>query len=85
VFEAVTGRGRLRTWTVIRSAFLPAFHDEVPWVIADVEFDDSGGVRMVARLIDGPESQLTCGAPVVTTFEDVAPGVTLPRFKLVEV
>jgi uncharacterized protein len=84
VFEIVTGSGWIRSWTVIRQAFLPAFHLEVPWVIADVEFDSLDGVRMIGRLVDGPGSKLSIGARVFTTFEDISPEVALPCFKLVE-
>jgi|ERR1700683_1391243 len=81
-FRPISGTGRMRTWTVIQDPFLPGFRAEVPYIIADVEFDDVPDVRMVARLTIDGEAPLVIGAPTETTFEDVASGIALPRFRL---
>ncbi len=81
-FVPISGRGRLRTWTVMRDAFLPAFRQEIPWVIGEAELDDARGVRLLARVAAPAETRLTLGTPVETVFEDVAPGVALPVFRL---
>jgi uncharacterized OB-fold protein len=88
-FEEVDGRGTVRSWTVVRRSFLPGFEDVVPFVLVDVELDDTGSddrrdVRLIGRLVDGPEAPLVLGARVVTVFERLADGVAVPAFELVE-
>jgi uncharacterized OB-fold protein len=79
-FEPVTGRGRLRSWTIVRQSFLNGF--DVPFMLVDVELDDQPTVRMIGRLLDGPDAAVALGAPVTLGFEDIAPGVAVPAFSL---
>lgn len=78
-FVPVEGRGGVRSWTVIRQSFVPGFDDDVPFVLADVEID---GVRLIGRLVDGPDAPLHLGAPVHVVFEDLGEGVAVPAFAL---
>ncbi len=78
----VSGKGRLRSWTVVRQALLPGFADLVPYVTVDVELDEQAGLRIIGRLLDGPGSPLALGARVTACFEDIAPGVAVPAFRL---
>lgn len=82
-YEPVSGRGRLRSWTVTHDAFLPGFRADAPYVVADVELDEQPGLRMVGRLAGGDPGRLELGAPVEVVFEDVADGVAVPCFRLV--
>lgn len=79
-FEPVSGRGRIRTWTVIRQSFLRGF--AVPFLLVDVELEDQPQVRMVARLLEPVDVALAIGMPVKAAFEDLAPGVAVPAFVL---
>jgi hypothetical protein len=79
-FEPVSGRGIVRAWTVVRQSFLPGF--EVPFVLVDVELDEQAELRLIGRLVDGPDVPLTLGARVGPAFEDIAPGVSIPAFAL---
>jgi uncharacterized OB-fold protein len=79
-FEPVDGRGRIRTWTVISRSFLQGF--DLPFVLVDVELNDQPQVRIVGRLLDGPDAPLRLGAPVVVAFEDLAPDIAVPAFRL---
>lgn len=78
-WQAVSGRGKIRTWTVVRHSFLQGF--DLPFVLADVELDDDPGVRMVGRLLDGPETDLALGDRVEVAFEDIADGIAIPSFR----
>jgi hypothetical protein len=66
----------------MRSSFLPGFGDEVPFVLVDVELDAQPGLRMIGRLLDGPEAPVALGVRVSLGFEDVADGVSVPAFRL---
>jgi uncharacterized OB-fold protein len=81
-FQPVGGRGSVRSWTVVRQSFLPGFEDDLPFVLVDVELDLQPELRLIGRLIDGPDAPLALGAAVRVAFEDVAPGVAIPAFAL---
>ena len=80
VFEEVGGRGAVRSWVVVRESFLPGF--DVPFVLVDVAMDEDDGVRLIGRLLDGPDAPLARGERVRVAFEDLAPGVAVPAFIL---
>jgi uncharacterized OB-fold protein len=81
VFVPVDGTGTIRSWTIMRQSFLPGF-DDGPFVLVDVELSAQPDLRMIGRLIDGPEVPLRIGAPVSLAFEDLAPGLAVPAFTL---
>jgi uncharacterized OB-fold protein len=80
-FTPVSGRGVVRSWTVVRQAFLPGF--DVPFVLVDVELSEQAGLRHIGRLLDGVEADLHIGAQVRVAFEDLADGIAVPAFELV--
>ena len=82
-FVPVSGRGVVRSWTVMHQSFVPGFDDLIPFVLVDVELEEQRDLRTIGRLLDGPDAPLRIGAPVVVAFEDLAPGVSVPAFELV--
>lgn len=74
----VSGRGKVRSWTVIRHSFLSGF--DLPFLLVDVQLDDHPQVRLIGRLVDGPETPLALGDALSLTFDDLAPGVSVPAF-----
>jgi uncharacterized OB-fold protein len=81
-FEPVDGRGVVRSWTVLRQPFLPGFADDLPIVLVDVAIDATDDVRLIGRLLDGPDAKLRLGAPVEVAFEELGDGVAVPAFAL---
>lgn len=81
-FTPVSGRGVVRSWTVVRQAFLPGFDADLPFVLVDVELAEQAELRLIGRLLDGPNADLHIGDPVTVGFEDLAPGVAVPAFEL---
>lgn len=81
-WRQVSGRGVLRSWTVVHTAFLPWFGPLVPYVVAAAELEEQGGLRLTARLADPPGTPLAYGAPVDTVFEELADGVAVPLIRL---
>jgi uncharacterized protein len=81
-YQPVSGRGTVRSWTVLHDSFLPGFEDDLPLVLVDVELDEQADLRMVSRLLDGPEAPLRLGDRVTVAFEDLASGVSVPAFVL---
>lgn len=81
-FVPVDGRGTIRSWTVLRDSFLPGFATDIPFVLVDVELDVQADLRLVGRLVDGPDVPLHIGDRVHTVFDDLADGVAVPAFAL---
>ncbi len=80
VFTPVSGRGTVRSWTVMHQSFLQGF--DVPFVLVDVELVEQADLRLIGRLLDGPDAPLGIGDAVTLAFEDVAAGISVPAFTL---
>lgn len=78
----VPGTGTLFTYAVVHQPLMPALVDVVPYVVAMVELDGTGGTRLTSNLVDAPLDSLGAGLPVEVTWEDMSPSLTLPRFRL---
>ena len=81
-WERVSGQGRVRSWTIMRDAFLPAFKADIPWLLVDVELDEQSELRTIGRLVDGPDARVKLHARVEVVFDDLVPGVSVPAFRL---
>lgn len=82
-FTAVSGCAVVRSWTIIRQAFLPGFEQELPFVLVDVELAEQADLRLIGRLLDGVDAELRVGAEVRVAFEDLTTEISLPAFELV--
>jgi uncharacterized OB-fold protein len=80
-FQPVSGRGSIRTWTVVRDGFLPGFRSEVPYVVAEVELEEQAGLRVIGQIVDSADTDLAIGSPVEVVFEDLAGGLAVPHFR----
>jgi hypothetical protein len=54
----------------------------VPFVLVDVELTAQADLRLIGRLVDGPEASFRVGDAVRLAFEDLTPGVAVPAFAL---
>lgn len=74
-----SGRGRVFTYTIVTRAMHPGFAERVPYAPAVIELDE--GVRLLSEVIDCPPDELRIDLPVEVVFQEVAEGVTLPKFR----
>ena len=81
-FEPVSGRGAVRSWTVMRQSALSGFAADLPFVLVDVELAEQPELRLIGRLLDGVHAPLRLGAPVTVAFEDLPDGMAVPAFVL---
>ncbi|MGE0878725.1 MAG: Zn-ribbon domain-containing OB-fold protein [Acidimicrobiia bacterium] len=81
-FTPVSGKGTVRSWVIMRDTFLPGFRDDIPYLLVDIEIDEQKELRLIGRLVDGPDANIHLGDRVSTVFDDMAPGVSVPAFKL---
>jgi uncharacterized OB-fold protein len=84
-WTAVSGRGRLFSWSVVRRAFIPQFADGVPYVTGLVAIDEDPAVRLVTRVVDCDPTALRPDLPVRVVFRPlrfpgIARTVTAPMF-----
>lgn len=77
----VSGEGQLKSWTVIRDAFLPAFASETPYVVGDIELAEQPRLRMAARVVGLEPADLELGLPMRVTFVDLDDGLSVPHFE----
>jgi uncharacterized OB-fold protein len=78
-WEPVSGRGHVRTWTVVRHSFLKGF--ELPFTLVDVQLDEQPKIRMIGQLLGGGDTLLALGDPVEVAFDDVGSGTSIPAFR----
>jgi uncharacterized OB-fold protein len=67
-WHAVSGRGALFSWAVVRRVFLPAFEDRVPFVTALIALDEDPAVRIVSYVVDAEPDALVAGMPLTVRF-----------------
>ncbi len=58
------------------------FQGEVPYVVALIQLEE--GVRMASNVIGCAPDAVQAGMAVGIVFEDVADGLTLPKFRPLE-
>ena len=81
-WAALSGRGRVHTWTVITHPVHPAAVARVPYVVVEVELVEQTNLRMISNLIDCDPAAITFGAPVTLAFTPHPNGQKLPVFRL---
>ena len=75
----VSGRGTVFSWAIMHQVYHPGFAAEVPYAVVVIELDE--GARLVSNLVDCAPADIRAGMPVEVVFDDVAPDVTLPKFR----
>jgi uncharacterized OB-fold protein len=74
------GRGSVFSWIVVTHPVpMDVYAGDVPYVVALVALDE--GVRMASNIVGCAPSDVQGNMRVEVVYDEVAPGVTLPRFK----
>jgi uncharacterized OB-fold protein len=76
----VSGRGTIYSFVIAHAPVLPAFQPRLPMPIVLVELAEDPTLRMIGNIVG--DARPTIGAKVEVAFEEVAPDVTLPQWKL---
>jgi uncharacterized OB-fold protein len=74
----LSGLGTIYTFGVVQSDLIPAFRDDLPYVIALVDLDE--GPRMTTRIVECLPEAVQIGMRVRVVFQDVG-DFTLPYFR----
>lgn len=80
-WQEASGRGSIYSFTVIRRAPSAAFKPDLPYVLALVELEDSGGVRMMSNVVDCDPDGVRVDMKVELLFDDVTAEISLPKFR----
>jgi len=83
-YERVSGRGTIYANTITYDARTPAFTARQPYAIVWVELVEQPRLRILANMPDTPLEDVRIGASVAVYFEELAPGVKVPQFRLLE-
>ncbi len=80
-WQEVAGRGTVYSYTIVHRAYLPSLADRVPYVVIVVELAGAGGARLVSNLVDSVPAAVRVGLAVEVVWEDIGPGLAVPRFR----
>jgi len=76
-WTAVSGRGTLFSWAVVRRALVSVFAEKVPFITALVSLAEDPAVRVVTNLVDCEPEALRAELPVRVVFRPlVFPNLT---------
>lgn len=75
-----SGRGHVKTFTVIRRAVSAAYEPDVPYVVALIALEE--GPTLMSNVVGCPPESVRIGAPVRVRFDVWTPEVTVPVFTL---
>lgn len=78
-WKDVPGRGELYTYTIVHRPI--AAGQELPYIVAVIALEDSGGLRMISNLVDADPNALAIGMPVEVVWEDMSAELAIPRFR----
>jgi len=73
-FEAVSGRGRIKSFIVVRHPAVPGYLEDLPYVVAIVDLEEQAGLRLPGRLLDADPEGLEVGLPVRAEIVDLPGG-----------
>lgn len=77
----VSGRGKVYTWTVVTHPVHPAAVDRAPYNVVQVQLEEQPDLLMVSNLVGVRNEDIRFDMPVEVVFEDLEPGVKLPKFQ----
>ena len=80
----LSGRGIVKSFSVVHHSAVPSFKDDLPYVVAAVELDGTDGhVNIVSNIVGGSWQEVKVGMTVEVVFNDLSAEATLPQFRAV--
>ncbi len=73
------GTGEVMSWIVYHQSFNAAWAPELPYNVALIKVD--GAHTMISNLVGIPLEEIEVGLSVRVVFDDVADGVSIPKFR----
>jgi uncharacterized OB-fold protein len=83
-FEAVSGRGRVYSFSITKSgARQDVFARMTPYIVGFVELDEQPGLFMYTNFPGSTEDDIEIGQPVIVDFEKIDDVNAIPQFRVV--
>jgi hypothetical protein len=79
-----SGTGTVWGHTVTYKNSTPGWEDFVPYCMALIEMDDTGGVKMVTNIVNCDPESVYVGMPVRATFVAATDDITIPYFEPID-
>jgi uncharacterized OB-fold protein len=76
--EAVSGRGRVHTYTINHHPWVPGF--DPPYVVAIVALEEQPGLRLTTNIVGCAPEDVHIDMPVRVVFEARDDGIFIPLF-----
>jgi uncharacterized OB-fold protein len=77
----VSGRGRVYSWSVMRSPGNPGFEERIPYAVLVVELDEQVGLLTIGNIVDCPLEEIRMGMELELAWEELTDEVTLPQWR----
>lgn len=77
-----SGKGRIVSFSLVRRPNHPAFNDEVPIILAEIELAE--GAALLARIVNDDPESIVCGQSVETLPSTEARRFPLPTFRVTD-
>jgi uncharacterized OB-fold protein len=78
-WQEISGRGEVYTYTIVHRPI--AADQELPYVIAVIALEGSGGLRMISNIVGIDASEVAIGMPLELVWEDMSEDLSIPRFR----
>ena len=78
-WQEVSGRGEVYTFTWVHRPIAGGM--ELPFVVAVIALEGSGGLRMISNVVGADPESLAIGTPVELVWEDMSEDLAMPRFR----
>jgi uncharacterized OB-fold protein len=79
VWEPLSGRGAVFSYTVVTHAILPEMQSHLPYVPAVISLEGADRIRLISNVVDVPVASVVVGMQVAVVW-DAVNGVIVPRF-----
>jgi uncharacterized OB-fold protein len=78
-WQELPGRGEVYTYTIVHRPI--AAGQQLPYVVAVIALEGSGGLRMISNLVEVDPDAVEIGMPVELVWEDMSDELAIPRFR----
>jgi uncharacterized OB-fold protein len=83
-YEAVSGRGRIQSYSITYDTRDPAFESLQPYPVVLVSLEEQDDLIFLTNMPGVPLEGVAIDVPVMVEFEEIAEGVSIPQFRPVE-
>ena len=80
-WSRVSGKGKVFSWVVCNRAFHPAFSEDVPYIVVNVQLYEQEDLRISGPLVGVTPEDTKPSMPVEVFFDRVTEDFTLPKWK----